>query len=84
MVYAVLVLSRVDADEARAPRPRASGAARSSTRFAAGSGGRVGKAAGPAGLSGLGFAPASCVDGKAGCTISVNDTFRRLPAAQRL
>ena len=35
MVYAFLVLSRVDADEARAPRPRASDAARSSSRFAA-------------------------------------------------
>ena len=33
--YAFLVLSRVDADEARAPRPRASDAARSSSRFAA-------------------------------------------------
>ena len=38
MVYAFLVSkepARVDADEARAPRPRASGAARSSSRFAA-------------------------------------------------
>ena len=90
MVYAFLFFlrdrARVDANEARAPRPRASDAARSASRFAAAPRrqGRVGWLPAAGALSGPGFA-GQLRRGQSWLYKSVTtSTFRRLPAAQRL